>query len=138
MIGHYARTPEEVEALWPRIRPFIERAVLEAGRGEYSAQDVREMAVSGHATLFLVERGGIDCMGGALEFIRFPAGRSLNIMTIAGQHLDQCAAWFMDDLKRFAKLSDAKWIEATTSPAMARLLRRVGFETIYHTSRVPA
>lgn len=134
----YLAKPEDVARDWPKVEAMIERCVAEAVKGEYTAEDIKFLALKGDALLFYVPRDdGTAVLAGALEIVRYPRMVTLNVMAIAGEDLENMAAENFEEMKAFARSIGANCITAATSPAMARLLTRLGAVHTYNIVRFP-
>lgn len=116
--------------------PLLEM-VAKATHGEYTIDDLRIRAKDGRVLVAVAMRDSQPVMAWAIEEIRYPQVKSLNIMAIGGRDLRAAmeAAW--PTVVEFAKSCGASFIEASCSRAMARLLKKSGFEATYTNVRFP-
>lgn len=124
--------PRISDELFEQAAPLLQRVVDRAVKGEFTVEDMRRMAQRGSLLIGLAWDGRTPVMAAAVELVRYPRLTTLNVMAISGRGLREVADEFFDELKAFARSAGAKRIEASGSPAMARLLRRrLGFTTLY-------
>lgn len=117
--------PHEVPAEFDRLRPVFERVPAE---DEYSVSDIVEQGSIGHVAVGYVEDGGQIVAVMAYEFLRYLRTDAVNILALAGCRLDEVHAEFFEGFKALCREAGVTSIEARCSEAMARLLRRYGFE----------
>lgn len=130
--------PGDVNRDWLKVEPLIERCVSDAVKGEYDATDIKLLAEAGHVLLFYVDDEGTAVIAGALELVRYPRMLTVNVMALAGERLEELAEVYFPEIKRFARdFLGARYIEASASPAMARLLKRLGGDSAYNVVRFP-
>ena len=133
----FLNTPELIEQHWPDVARLVAPVVEHAARGEFSVDDLGAFLTSEQAWAGLA----VDEQGPALamvfEFRHYPAKTVINIMAIGGRDLGQVAMTFWPQFLAWAKESGAAEIEASVSPAMARVLKNLGFQHTYDVVRCP-
>lgn len=125
----------EVAAEFPQVREFFERVVHGAAKGEFTADDIEEMAKVKRATLGIVKEDGEPVLAFAFEFIYYPRMVVLNILAMGGTQLNRVMAEFWQQFMAWARLTGADGIQASCCPAMARILEKHGFEATYQVVR---
>jgi hypothetical protein len=122
---------------WPTVARVI-APVLDAARGEFTVDDLEELCREGRAVAgIFTDDSGQPLMAMVFEFRHFPRRTLLNVIALAGRDLEAVAATFWPTFRQWAKESGADEIEASTSPAMTRLLHPLGFRHIYNTVGLP-
>lgn len=112
--------------------PLLQRAVIEAVKGEFSLDDLKAMSAIGRVLIGVAERDGVPIMAAAVELARYPRMTALNVMALGGSGLAEVSERFFDELKAFARSCGASRIEASGSKPMVRLLRKLlDFQPIY-------
>lgn len=112
---------------------LLSPVVEQAGRGEFTVEDLLQLARDGRAYIGISYAPEI-C--GAFEFIHYPQTMSVNIIAIGGQGLQELADLWFEKFKKWAFLAGASTIEASCSKAMARILKRIGFSNDYEVVRL--
>jgi len=129
----------QVTAHFPQVRALFERCANRAVRGEFDADDLLRLAREGRMYIGIAYDGDESesqpVMACAFEFVQYPRLTALNIAALAGQRLDAAMRALWPTFRRFARLAGADCIQASCSPAMARLLQRYGFGEVYHVMR---
>lgn len=118
------------------VAPLLEPVVKEAGRGEFTVDDIRELNAQGRVITALIEKDGEPMAAMAFEFVHYPQALAVNILALGGKNLDGLAAEFLERFKAWCKAAGASFIEASCSDGMARLLKRYGFDLTYRVVRV--
>ena len=109
--------PHEVLNDWPRLRTLLSPAV-DAGGGELSVDDIRQLVLSGRMFLFASALFAV-----AVEFVVYPKKTVMNIAYGGGRHTDRDNV--DATLVAFAKQGGAESIQShCTNPAMTRYYRR--------------
>lgn len=132
----FLNTPELVAEHFHRAAPLLDVVVREAAHGEFSVQDLEEMALAGRVIVCLVEDENGVRVAGAIEFKHYPQMLALNILALAGREFVDIAADMLAPLCQVARAAGASAIEASCSPAMARLLAQYGFTDTYRVVRL--
>lgn len=123
--------PRPTDEQFALAAPLLQRVVDKATKGEFTVEDIRRMAQRGRVLVGVACRDGKPVMAAAMELVHYPRLTALNVMALAGTGLAEIAEQFFGEMKAFAKSCGAQRIEASSSPAMARLLARIGFEPLY-------
>jgi hypothetical protein len=125
--------PDDLDAHRSQIVRLLQPVVDQAGRGEFTIEDLLQLARDGRAYIGISYEPEI-C--GAFEFKHYPSTLAINIMAIGGSGLEQLSDMWLDKFKEWAKLAGASTIEASCSKAMARILKRIGFANEYEVVRL--
>jgi len=133
----FFQTPDALAQTFPLLRPLFQRVVDEAAHGEFTVDDLEQLARAKKVILGMVRQDGAIRLAFAFEFIAYPQLLTLNLMAIAGSQLNEALPQFLPLFQEFAREAGAQAIEASCSPAMARLLAHHGFETTYQRVRCP-
>ena len=116
-------------------KPLLQPVIDQAARGEFTLDDIERMTAEGKVITAVAEDGDKAVMAMAFEFVHYPQALAVNVMALGGHGLDGIASEFWDSFKAWAKLAGATVIEASCSDAMARMLGRIGFESVYRVVR---
>lgn len=120
-----------IEHFWPQIRPLLERCVQEAMHGEMEVDDIKQMALEGKIIL-MVFTNDIDVhLAIAIEPVSYPRLPGINIIAMGGTNFGLIQKKYWTYFKGWAMMNGAKMIEASVSPAMARVLRKYGYVEEY-------
>lgn len=125
----------EVTAEFPQVRAFFERVVDGAAKGEFSTDDIEELAKAKRATLGIVKDAGEPVLAFAFEFIYYPRMVVLNVLAMGGRRLGEVMGEFWPNFTAWAREAGADSIQASCSPAVARILAKHGFEATYQVVR---
>lgn len=121
---------------WPAASALL-APVLDAARGEFTLDDLEELARDGRAVLGVAFEGDAPVMAMAFQFRHYPRCMAVNVMALGGRDMHAIASTFWPQFVAWAQESGASHIEACTSPAMARMLRPLGFSKTYELVRTP-
>lgn len=126
-------TPADIDEHRETIIRLLTPVVEHAGRGEFTVDDLIQLARDGRAYIGISYAPEI-C--GAFEFRHYPQTMSVNIMAIGGEGLQELSEMWFEKFKTWAHLAGASNIEASCSKAMARILKRIGFQNEYEIVRL--
>lgn len=116
--------------------PLLQPVVDHAARGEFTMEDIRSMTEAGRVITAIAEKDGATVMAMAFEFVHYPQTVAVNILALGGRGVDEVAAEFWATFKDWCRSAGATTIEASCSDAMARLLSRHEFKSVYRVVRV--
>ena len=112
--------------LWPQIESLIGQA-MPYGRGEFTLEDIKGgIANGGMFALGVVVDSTVQFVVTA-SLVEYPRKRVLYVQYGAGRG----GAEAFDALKHAAQTLKADWIETRCRASVARLYRRIGFDTAY-------
>ena len=131
----FLNTPELLYTWWDRASVHLDPVVKHAARGEFELDDLRRMCANEKAMCVVVTDGEEVIMAMVFEFLFYPKMTACNIMALGGSCLDEIAGAFFVTFKRWCYNMGVTVIEASCSSAMARLLKRQGFEKTYEVVR---
>ncbi|CAL62404.1 Hypothetical protein HEAR2271 [Herminiimonas arsenicoxydans] len=126
-------TPADIEEHRGMIIRLLTPVVEHAGRGEFTVDDLIQLARDGRAYIGISYAPEI-C--GAFEFRHYPQSVSVNIIALGGEGLAELADLWFETFKKWAFVAGATSIEASCSRAMARILKRIGFANEYEVVRL--
>jgi hypothetical protein len=124
-----------IELFWSTIRPLLDRCVREAMHGELEVDDIKQMALAGQIVIMvftddLTGQGNVD-LAVAIEPVAYPRLPGINIIAMGGTNFGLIQKKYWTYFKGWAMMNGAKMIEASVSPAMARILRKYGYVEEY-------
>lgn len=136
-------TPQQLAVFWPLAGPHLDRCVKGALHGEYTIQDLYDMVAGAKAVLFVVTNDPTGAREDAdvslawvVEPVIYPRLNTINILALGGRDFSETQRAHWEDFKGWAYMNGARAIEASVSPAMARMLKRWGYKPVYQTVRV--
>ena len=132
-------TVELLDAYWPQTAAVLERCV-DTMYGEMTMQDVYDGIKAGqlYALIAKNDEGELPDVALALilEIQAYPQFTALHITALGGRELDLLASKFWKHVCSWAFMNGVRTIQASVSPAMARILKRYGFNKVYETVRL--
>lgn len=117
--------PDDVVALWPRIKELLEPAIPYAN-GELDIDDILEMVNNRQAFISVMYEDGVIVLVIVGEVLTYPKKSVLNILALGGTKLDVMMSKFLPALKNIAKQLGASAIRGYCRPSVERLFRRIG------------
>lgn len=118
-----------VGQFWPQVSILISQA-LPYGRGEYTLDDIHDGIECGEMfALGVVDNGIVEFVVTA-TLVTYPRKRVLYVQYGAGKGGSRAK----DALIAAAKTLKTDWIETRSRESVARLYKRVGFDTAYQVS----
>lgn len=127
--------PEDIYPKWELLEPLFEKAVAKAVHGEFTAQQLLQMALSKTGLLAYIEDDSGILMALAMELKRYPCMTTLNVMAMAGRRMGTLFAAHSPEIADFARSCGVTHFEASGSKALARMLRGCGWHFEYETVR---
>ena len=118
-----------------QVVPLLQPVIDQAARGELTVEDIRTLSESGRFITGIAEEGDEVVMAMVFEFIHYPRMLAVNIVALGGRDLETVTVEFWETFRAWCKSAGASVIEASCSEAMARMLRRQGFESTYRVVR---
>ena len=135
-------TPQLLDRFWPQASQLFERCVSKALNGEYTTDNILEMARVGKAMIIVVtndttgEHPDTDVsLALAIEPVLYPQLNAINILALGGRNLVASKNKHWDSFIGWAYMNGARMIEANVSPSMMRMIKRWGFEPVYTQAR---
>jgi hypothetical protein len=128
-------TKEQFDKYWPRTRQLIEKCVKRSLHGEFTADDIYQLALQQKVFIFIVKND--SCiqpdvkLAVALEMVTYPRLPAMNIIALAGSELDVFYEKFWKKLCGWAYMNGIRAIEGWVSPAMQRVVSKYGFKHVY-------
>jgi len=133
-------TAEQLDQYWPQMVYWLEPCVEKAMHGEMTLQDIYE-AIKVNKMSALIAK--CDAHGShevafvlVVEARAYPQLPCINIVAIGGHQMDLLKSKFWEHVCSWAFMNGARTIEASVSPAMARIIKRYGFTPVYTTMRL--
>lgn len=132
-----------IEAYAPLMHPHFARMIERHGITEFTAEDLFQMAMTGQCVLIAVanDKTGLNpdrevFLSVAIEVVQYPRKHGINILALGGNRLDDTLAVFWEQFKGWTYMNGARFIEASVSPGMERMLRKWGFQPVRKLVRV--
>ena len=127
--------PELLAQHFYKAEPLLQPVIDQAARGEFTMEDIRRMTGAGKVVTAIAEKDDVPVMAMAFEFVHYPQKTVVNIMALGGQGVDEVVGEFWETFKAWCKGAGAAAIEASCSDAMARMLARYDFKSVYRVVR---
>lgn len=127
-------TTAEIPEYWLRCKEQVQSALAHNG-GESNEEHYRRQIEQGKIHVFVAEKDGKVVVTMLAYFIQYQLKTALFTIAVGADepHLfDQCYREYIPTVLEWAKRNGATIWRASVHPAMARLLRPYGFETLYH------
>lgn len=124
-------TVESLNEYWPYINPLLQRSVDNTAQGLMETSDIYQLAVSGKAFIMVFTSPTPDGPDVALVLAMAPAiyprGQGISIFAVGGNNLRLLYKKYWPMLCGWAYMNGARFIEAEVSPAMKRIVDKMGF-----------
>lgn len=128
-------TKDTISHVWVQTRPLINKAMAHSN-GEANSEDLRRAVIAGECQLFVVHDKETVHFAFVTELVDYPRFMSMRIIALAGRTsgiLAVCMRDFWPKVIEWAQAQGVTKFEAACHPTMAKMLRRYGFYTKYHT-----
>ncbi len=133
-------TVEILDRYWPQASKHLARCVNEAMRGELTLEDLYNGIKGGSMYGLVVKNDEPELPEVALAMVfethAYAQYTVLNISALGGYELDALQKKFWKHVCSWAYMNGVRKLECSASPAMVRILKRFGFESIYTTMRM--
>ena len=127
--------PEDVYANWHRLEPMFARAIDKAVHGEFSVDQLLQLALNKTGLIAYIEDEQEILMVLAMELRHYPGMTVLNVMAMAGKNMRELFSLHSPEIADFARSCGVTHFEASTSRAMAKMLQECGWSHVYETVR---
>ena len=127
--------PDKVRNIWADIAPLYERSISHSAHGEFTLDDLFDLAVAGRVAVGVARQHGEIILSLMVEDRIYPHAKSVNVFALAGRNLDGFMTSIFPLFCDWCREKGIEWIECSVSPAMARIHSRYGFKTVYQTLR---
>ena len=133
-------TVQILDAYWAQAVPLLERCIGEAMHGELTVEDLYEGIKAGQmfGIVFKNDEGELPDVALALvlEPILYPRMPVMNVVALGGRDLEQFGGKFWQHICSWAYMNGLRHMQASASPGMARMLKKLGFSSVYTTMRM--
>lgn len=133
-------TVEMLDTYWPQTASVLQRCVDYAMHGEMNMEDIYEGIKAGRLYGLIAKNDDGELPDVALALIleiqAYPQYTVLNIAALGGRELDLLKSRFWKHVCSWAFMNGVRTMQASVSPAMARILKGYGFNKIYETVRL--
>jgi hypothetical protein len=133
-------TVELLDAYWPQVAAVLTRCVDKAMHGEMTLDDIYNHVKAGRMYALVAQNPSGELPDVALalilETVAYPQFTVLNIVALGGRELNLLKSRFWGHVCSWAFLNGVRTLQASVSPAMARILSRYGFNQTYITMRM--
>jgi len=133
-------TVEMLDTYWPQASAVLQRCVDTAMHGEMTINDIYEGVKAGRMYAIVVKNDEGELPDVALALIlelqAYPQFTVMNIAALGGRELDLLTSKFWEHVCSWAYMNGVRTMQASASPAMARILKRYGFSKIYEMVRL--
>ena len=129
-------TREQLDQYWPQMAYWLEPCVAKMN-GEVVLQDLYDSVRDARTAAIIAkcDRDGAFVL--ILEGKAYPRLHCISVIAIGGRQMDLLKSKFWKHVCSWAFMSGASKLEAqAVSPAVERILRRYGFNTVYTTMRL--
>lgn len=121
--------PRYIAQLWPEIGDMLSKA-LKTGAGEYNADQLKVMLVSGTQVLLVIEQEGKIRGAFSIAFENYPNDRIAFVTAIGGRAVCDQEAW--QQFEHWARIQGCTKIRGAAYESVARLWRqKFGVESRY-------
>lgn len=122
----YGIQRDEIDAVWPEVRPWIERACA-TNRGKYDAEDIRTGLLAGEDQLWIWKTTTAFAVG-ITRLANYPRQRVCTLRIVTGTNAAEWQYEAIETIERWAKANGCHAMELQARPGWARRLRSRGFE----------
>ena len=127
--------PDDIRVVWPDIAPLYERSISHSAHGEFTLDDLFNLAIEGRVAVGIVRQNSEIILSLMVEDRVYPHALAINVFALAGRNLDVFMTNIFPLFCDWCRQKGVDWIECSVSPAMARIHSRYGFRPIYQTLR---
>jgi len=122
---------QTLDEYWPYIEPLLQRSVENTAQGMMETADIYHQAKAGKAYLMVFTAPTPDGPDVSLVLAMAPAiyprGQGISIFAAGGNNLLLLHDRYWSKICGWAYMNGARFIEAEVSPAMKRIVSKMGF-----------
>jgi len=136
----FLSTIQLLDTYWPQTAEALTPCVEDAMHGEMTLDDIYESIKAGRAYCLVAKNddGELPAVVAAmvLELIAYPQFTVMNVTALGGRELGLLKNKYWKHVCSWAFMNGVRTMQASASPAMARMLKSYGFEPVYQTLRM--
>ena len=129
-----------LDIYWGQVCEVLGPCIDDAMHGEMTLDDIYNRIKAGqmYCLVFKSDKGELPDVALAmiLELIAYPQYTVMNITAIGGRELSLLRDKFWKHVCSWAYMNGVRQMQASVSPAMARMLKSYGFKPVYQTLRM--
>jgi|TARA_R110000765_G_scaffold188233_1_gene293665 hypothetical protein len=133
-------TVDALDIYWGQAVPLLQRCIDEAMHGELTVEDLYEGIKAGvmYGIVFKNDEGELPdvALVVVLEPALYPRLSAMNVLALGGRDLGEFGEKYWKHICSWSYLNGLRHMQASASPGMARMLKRLGFKSVYTTMRM--
>ena len=133
-------TADALDIYWGQAVPLLQRCIDEAMHGELTVEDLYEGIKAGvmYGIVFKNDEGELPdvALVVVLEPALYPRLSAMNVLALGGRDLGVFGEKYWKHICSWSYLNGLRHMQASASPGMARMLKRLGFKSVYTTMRM--
>ena len=128
--------PYQLPMVWESVKFHVERA-LEYEHGSLDLDKVYNAINEGRfQCLVVIDEATREIVASqTLEIIEECGGRLMNLVTTAGDRMDEWQDLLAEEIEKLAREQDCQWIQTRGRPGWLRQLKRNGYEPLFFVAR---
>lgn len=136
----FLTTVQILDQYWPQVIEVLQPCVDDAMHGEMTIDDIYNRIKAGQMYCLIAKHDDGElpkvALALVLELVAYPQFTLMNITALGGRELEFLKSKFWKHVCSWAYMNGVRQLQASVSPAMARILRRYGFKPTYETVRM--
>ena len=136
----FLSSPELLNRYWLQAAEALAPCVDKAMHGEMTLDDIYNGVVAGQMFCLVFKNDNRElpdvALALVLEIIAYPQFKAMNITALGGRELGSLRTKYWKHICSWAYMNGVRTLQASASPAMARMLKPYGFEPVYQTLRM--
>lgn len=124
-----------VDWYWDATKPLIQRCIDKAMHGEMTVDDIKRSILEGTAYAMVLKSDKFEAPDVkfvlVLELINYPQYSAFNVVILGGTNLRMLLKRYWSFVCGWAYMMGIRYFECSVSPAMERIVQRIGFNRTY-------
>jgi len=133
-------TVELLDRYWPQTAEVLQPCIDDAMHGEMTTDDIYNRIKAGAMYCLAWKNDGGElpsvAMAIILELQAYPQYTLMNVTALGGRGLDYFGEKYWKHICSWAYMNGVRQMQSSASPAMTRMLKKLGFKPVYTTLRM--
>jgi len=136
----FLSTIELLDRYWPQTAEVLQPCIDDAMHGEMTIDDIYAFIRAGkmYCLAWKNDAGELPSVAMAiiLQLEAYPQYTVMNVTALGGRGLDYFGEKYWKHVCSWAYMSGVRQMQSSASPAMTRMLKKLGFKPVYTTLRM--
>ena len=122
----YSPRPDEIPAVWDRVKELVGLGLVRGSHGEYTVEDVHAGLIQGRLQLWMAKDGETPAIG-LTQIASYPQYRTVLLIFCVGAGVDEWQEPGLDAIEEWARVHGLHAIEVIGREGWSRRLGMLGY-----------